>query len=174
MLEERDRETTGYEPLENGGCPSQVTPAPRVGMRSSVMRAFRCVPTRRARNLLSPSRLSRSPLCLSLSFSLALSHPTPCTVSHCAICSTKRADGTGHEPLERWLSVQVTSPGLSQVTPASHESVSWSRWCKASLPRIQSSSFLPLEPFSPEAGPSRTRSSHLSVRTLASWGPTRK
>jgi len=30
------------------------------------------------------------------------------------------------------------------------------------LPRIQSSQFLPLEPFSPEAGPSRTRSSHPS------------
>jgi len=31
------------------------------------------------------------------------------------------------------------------------------------LPRIQSSQFLSLEPFSPEAGPSRTRSSHFPV-----------
>ena len=36
------------------------------------------------------------------------------------------------------------------------------------LPRIQSSSFLPLEPFPPDAGPSRIRSSHNSLQPESS------
>jgi len=42
-----------------------------------------------------------------------------------------------------------------------------SRGVVAPLPRIQSSQFLPLEPFPPEAGPSRTRSSQSLSATPA-------